>query len=157
MQKVLFDCAAPTQFAARCNGGHGPISHLGFRALSKSLVSWAPNARCVGSFDALGEDAMKGCRIEIALKTRPRMSLLVAAAVTLSGAFFSAQAQEPIKIGFGVSLTGGLASSGKAHLMSKQIWAEEINAKGGCSAVRSSSSTTTTRPTPRPCPASTRS
>src|SRR5262249_4126815 len=32
---------------------------------------------------------------------------------------------------FGVSLTGGLASSGKAHLMSKQIWAEEINAKGG--------------------------
>ena len=33
------------------------------------------------------------------------------------------QAQEPIKIGFGVSLTGGLASSGKAHLLSKQIWA----------------------------------
>jgi branched-chain amino acid transport system substrate-binding protein len=40
-------------------------------------------------------------------------------------------AQEPIKIGFGVSLTGGLASSGKAHLLSKQIWAEELNAKGG--------------------------
>ena len=76
---------------------------------------------------------MKRCKIEIALKARPRLSLLVAAAaaVTLSGAFFSAQAQEPIKIGFGVSLTGGLASSGKAHLMSKQIWAEEINAKGG--------------------------
>jgi branched-chain amino acid transport system substrate-binding protein len=74
---------------------------------------------------------MKGCRIEIALKAWPRRSLLVAAAVALSGAFFSAWAQEPIKIGFGVSLTGGLASSGKAHLMSKQIWAEEINAKGG--------------------------
>jgi len=42
-----------------------------------------------------------------------------------------AQAQEPIKFGFSVSLTGGLASSGKAHLLSKQIWAEEINAKGG--------------------------
>src|SRR6516225_789145 len=105
--------------------------HLGFRALSKSLVSCASNARCVGSFDASGEDAMKRCKIEIALKARPRLSLLVAAAVTLSGAFFSARAQEPIKIGFGVSLTGGLASSGKAHLMSKQIWAEEINAKGG--------------------------
>src|SRR5262249_34324838 len=39
MQKVLFGCAAPTQFAARCNGGRGPISHLGFRAFSKSLVS----------------------------------------------------------------------------------------------------------------------
>jgi branched-chain amino acid transport system substrate-binding protein len=40
-------------------------------------------------------------------------------------------AQEPIKIGFSVSLTGGLASSGKAHLLSKQIWTEEINARGG--------------------------
>src|SRR2546428_2691937 len=52
--KVLFDCAAPTQFAVRGNRGHGPISHLGFRALSKSVVSWASNARCVGSFDAPG-------------------------------------------------------------------------------------------------------
>src|SRR5262249_40443172 len=69
---------------------------------------------------------------KIALKARPRMSLLVAAtAVTLSGALFSAQAQEPIKIGFGVSLTGGLASPGKAHLMSQQIWGEEINAESG--------------------------
>src|SRR6516162_5694102 len=125
----------------RLCGAHPVRGPLQRRARSH-LASWlsstqqiasivASNARCVGSFDAPGEDAMKGCRIEIALKARPRMSLLVAAAVTLSGAFFSAQAQEPIKIGFGVSLTGGLASSGKAHLMSKQIWAEEINAKGG--------------------------
>jgi len=47
------------------------------------------------------------------------------------GSLVPLQAQEPIKIGFGVSLTGGLASSGKAPLLSKQIWAEEINAKGG--------------------------
>src|SRR5260370_6869634 len=114
MQKVLFGCAAPTQFAARGNGGHGPISHLGFRALSKSLVSWASNARCVGSFDAPGEDAMKGCRVEIALKAWPRMSLLVAAAVTLSGAFFSAQSQEPIKIGLGVSPPSWLPSPATA-------------------------------------------
>jgi branched-chain amino acid transport system substrate-binding protein len=43
----------------------------------------------------------------------------------------AAQAATPIKIGFGVSLTGGLASSGKAHLLAMQIWAEEVNAKGG--------------------------
>jgi branched-chain amino acid transport system substrate-binding protein len=47
------------------------------------------------------------------------------------GSIVPLQAQEPIKIGFGVSLTGGLASSGKAHLLSKQIWLEELNAKGG--------------------------
>jgi branched-chain amino acid transport system substrate-binding protein len=55
----------------------------------------------------------------------------------LAGAWLAAasaacvHAQEPIKIGFSVSLTGGLASSGKAHLLSKQIWVEEVNAKGG--------------------------
>src|SRR6516162_6214999 len=53
------------------------------------------------------------------------------AAMSLIGAIAPAPAQEPIKIGFSVSLTGGLASSGKAHLLSKQIWAEEINARGG--------------------------
>ncbi len=52
-------------------------------------------------------------------------------AIALWSARIPAQAQEPIKIGFSVSLTGGLASSGKAHLLSKQTWAEEINAKGG--------------------------
>jgi branched-chain amino acid transport system substrate-binding protein len=55
-----------------------------------------------------------------------------AAAVLLAaGAIWPAAAQEPIKIGFSVSLTGGLAGAGKAHLLSKQIWAEEVNARGG--------------------------
>src|SRR5947199_2381310 len=56
---------------------------------------------------------------------------LTAAALSASTATIPAAAQEPIKIGFGVALTGGLASSGKAHLLSKQIWAEEINSRGG--------------------------
>ena len=42
----------------------------------------------------------------------------------------SAHADEPIKIGFSTSLTGGLASSGKANLLA-QIWQEKINAEGG--------------------------
>jgi Periplasmic binding protein len=58
----------------------------------------------------------------------PLLGLIFVATMLWSAA---ARAQEPIKIGFSVSLTGGLASSGKAHLLSKQIWAEEINAKGG--------------------------
>ena len=58
-----------------------------------------------------------------------RGALLGLAAFALAGA--TAHAQEPIKIGFSVSLTGGLASSGKAHLLSKQIWEKEINDKGG--------------------------
>jgi len=70
-------------------------------------------------------------RTVAARRLRAWVSMLVPAAIAVAGALLPAQAQEPIKIGFSVSLTGGLASSGKAHLMSKQIWAEEINAKGG--------------------------
>src|SRR5438132_10982110 len=40
-------------------------------------------------------------------------------------------AQAPLKIGFGMSLTGPLAGNGKAALISMQIWAEDLNAKGG--------------------------
>jgi branched-chain amino acid transport system substrate-binding protein len=44
----------------------------------------------------------------------------------------SAHAQAaPIKIGCGMALTGGLAAGGKAALLSFQIWADEVNAKGG--------------------------
>lgn len=42
-----------------------------------------------------------------------------------------ASAAEPIKIGFGMGLTGGLAASGKAALLGMKIWEEETNAKGG--------------------------
>ncbi len=62
---------------------------------------------------------------------RSLMWNLLAASCLTFASIEPGHAQEPIKIGFSVSLTGGLASSGKAHLLSKQIWLEEINAKGG--------------------------
>src|SRR5436190_12455041 len=43
----------------------------------------------------------------------------------------SAQSGEPIKIGFGMSLTGPLAGFGKQALLGMKIWEEETNAKGG--------------------------
>ena len=43
----------------------------------------------------------------------------------------SAQGAAPIKIGFGMALTGPLAVNGKQALLGTQIWQEEINAKGG--------------------------
>jgi branched-chain amino acid transport system substrate-binding protein len=53
---------------------------------------------------------------------------LIALSLALAG---SLQAQQPLKIGFGMSLTGPLAGNGKAALISMQIWAEDVNAKGG--------------------------
>jgi branched-chain amino acid transport system substrate-binding protein len=43
----------------------------------------------------------------------------------------SAQSREPIKIGYSMALTGGLAPNGKSALLAQKIWEEEINAKGG--------------------------
>src|SRR5215470_6726008 len=42
-----------------------------------------------------------------------------------------AKAEEPIKIGFGMALTGPLAANGKMSLVAMQIWEDDINAKGG--------------------------
>jgi branched-chain amino acid transport system substrate-binding protein len=42
-----------------------------------------------------------------------------------------AQSSEPIKIGFGMALTGPLAANGKQALLGAKIWQEEVNAKGG--------------------------
>jgi branched-chain amino acid transport system substrate-binding protein len=41
------------------------------------------------------------------------------------------RAADPIKIGFGMSLTGPLAANGKMSLVAMQIWEDDINAKGG--------------------------
>jgi hypothetical protein len=43
----------------------------------------------------------------------------------------AAQAQEPLKIGYSIAQTGGLAPNGRSALLAHQIWEEDINAKGG--------------------------
>jgi branched-chain amino acid transport system substrate-binding protein len=49
----------------------------------------------------------------------------------LAGTRAFAQGAGPIKIGFSMALTGPLAPNGKQALLGAQIWAEEVNAKGG--------------------------
>ena len=55
------------------------------------------------------------------------------AATLIAGilALGTARAAEPIRIGFGMALTGGLAGAGKSALLAMQIWQEDVNAKGG--------------------------
>ncbi len=55
---------------------------------------------------------------------------LISPAIGASRVF--AQGAAPIKIGFGMALTGPLAVNGKQALLGAQIWQEEVNAKGGC-------------------------
>ncbi len=53
------------------------------------------------------------------------------AAVTMFVVSASAQNKEPIKIGFGMSLTGFLAANGKQALLGMKIWEEQTNKAGG--------------------------
>jgi branched-chain amino acid transport system substrate-binding protein len=54
---------------------------------------------------------------------------LVAAALFLPHA--RAHAAEPIKVGFSMAMTGGVAQNGKQLLIALQLWRDDVNAKGG--------------------------
>jgi branched-chain amino acid transport system substrate-binding protein len=60
---------------------------------------------------------------------RQMLKSVAASAVTMMIA--PALAAEPIKIGFGMSLTGPNAGAGKMFLLGREVWRDEINAKGG--------------------------
>ncbi len=53
------------------------------------------------------------------------------AAAALAADRAAAQTGAPIKIGFSMAMTGGLAANGKSALLAQKIWEEDINAKGG--------------------------
>ena len=59
------------------------------------------------------------------------MGALVAALVLAGVWSATADNPKPIKIGFGMALTGGLAGNGKAALLAMQIWKDDVNKKGG--------------------------
>src|ERR1700726_90384 len=56
-----------------------------------------------------------------------------AVATALAGLASGAGAETagPIKIGFSMAMTGGLAANGKSALLAQKIWEEDVNAKGG--------------------------
>ena len=60
---------------------------------------------------------------------RPKLAALL---VLLLAAMAPARAAQPITIGFAEALTGGLAVVGKSGVLSAQIWADEVNARGDC-------------------------
>jgi branched-chain amino acid transport system substrate-binding protein len=70
---------------------------------------------------------------QLDFRTFGRLSgwLFAGATFVLSLAAAAAQSGDPIKIGYGISQTGGLAPNGKSALLAQQIWEEDVNAKGG--------------------------
>src|SRR5215831_17481010 len=57
------------------------------------------------------------------------VSALLAAVFVAASAV--AQTSEPVKIGYSMSLTGGLGPNGRSALLAQKIWEEDTNSKGG--------------------------
>src|SRR5213076_757601 len=62
---------------------------------------------------------------------RALIGATVGALVLASGGVFVARGADPIKIGFGMALTGGLSANGKPALLAVQIWKDDVNKRGG--------------------------
>jgi branched-chain amino acid transport system substrate-binding protein len=66
-----------------------------------------------------------------------RVSAVMAAVLSVvAGSFWvvsaaSAQSGQPIKIGYSMAMSGGLAANGKSALLAQKIWEEDVNSKGG--------------------------
>jgi branched-chain amino acid transport system substrate-binding protein len=68
------------------------------------------------------------CRSRLDLAGATALSILVAVMLVRPAC---AQSGAPIKIGYSMSLTGGLAPNGRSALLAQRIWEEDTNAKGG--------------------------
>jgi branched-chain amino acid transport system substrate-binding protein len=75
-----------------------------------------------------GANYRRSARMRLAATCTPVLALL--AGILFAGPA-SAQSGEPIKIGYSMALTGGLAPNGKSALVAQKIWEEEVNTKGG--------------------------
>ena len=67
-------------------------------------------------------------RLNVNCRTVLQGAVATGTASLLSSTAFAQQ--NPIKIGFGMSLTGGLAGGGKQSLLAFEIWRDQINARG---------------------------
>ena len=67
------------------------------------------------------------------MKNFKRRGFLVAGALAVALGFSApaAQAQQPIKIGHSMALTGTLGGGGKGAQIALELWVEDVNAKGG--------------------------
>ncbi|MFH5924756.1 amino acid ABC transporter substrate-binding protein [Roseomonas xinghualingensis] len=60
-----------------------------------------------------------------------RLALGVAATVPATARAQTAPSGPPIRIGYSMSLSGGLAGNGRPAIIAHRIWADDVNARGG--------------------------
>jgi branched-chain amino acid transport system substrate-binding protein len=65
------------------------------------------------------------------IKISRRSFLAAASALSAAAVLRPAFASDPIKIGFGISLTGPNSPAGKMFLVAREVWKDEVNQRGG--------------------------
>ena len=60
-----------------------------------------------------------------------RLAAFCGAILLTTPTISAVNAAEPIKLGFGMAQTGALAGNGKAAILAIQMWAQDVNKKGG--------------------------
>src|SRR5215470_19169942 len=66
----------------------------------------------------------------ITRRTFTRTTLAASAAVA-APAIIAQAAEKPLRIGFSIAQTGGIASGGRAGLAALEMWRSDVNAAGG--------------------------
>src|SRR5258708_2526603 len=97
-------------------------------AVAPSLVAldFAKTRQCRPTVAAGGDQPM------LARRAAFYASLAILLAAMLAPwAAAPARAADPIKVGFSMALTGGVAPNGKQNLLALEIWRDDVNAKGG--------------------------
>src|ERR1700693_1707432 len=59
------------------------------------------------------------------------VALVAVVTLTVLAGGAAAQSGQPIRIGFSMAMTGGLATNGKSALLAQKIWEEDVNKAGG--------------------------
>src|SRR5690348_2401107 len=95
-------------------------------------VPGPPDELPVRAWPALAGASMIGRRSSgRAAMTRDRLRRVAAALAAALLLAIPARAADPIKVGFTMALTGGVAPNGKQSLAAFEIWRDDVNARGG--------------------------
>ena len=65
------------------------------------------------------------------MRTSTVVGVVIGVLLLAAGLTSVCQAAPPLRIGFGMALTGGLAANGIAALLAMEIWRDEVNKNGG--------------------------
>lgn len=91
----------------------------------------APKIASLNDYNSEESMALEGGAQVFANLSRRSFGVVITAIATMIMSHTMSKAEEPVRIGFGMSLTGPLAANGKSALLAMKIWEEDINAKGG--------------------------